>query len=503
VALLPAGLAWGLLAWLRAGEPPGLDQSLFAYYGRGLARGLHLYRDLWDSKPPGIFALYALAVRGVGIEHAAFGLDVAAAAASVLLAAWILRGVGRVALGAGAFAFAVLPSAPVFGGPMLAGQAEPLMTPCLLAAMACTQRRALFAAGLLLGAAASMKLVALAWLPVGFVFARRESWRLLAGMAIPLGAMTLGTALAGTLDDAVAAVLFYPRAYAAEIASRTPLAPLLERGAVRLGRGLPLVLFLGLVGSVTARSPGSMARTLLVWIGCAIAAIFLQRQMAGYHLYFLVPPLALTAAIGAQTMVRFLARIAPARRAVAAALAAAAGTAALGVEAPLWTRHYRPHTQWRAGGLEMHGFLQELGGPGPAWLEAGAVTEPLRARARAGDRMLVWGLAPAVYARGDCLPFTRWVFHQTLLVVDSPLSRRWPDARARRAELLRAWDATPPRFAVIVRGDRSGLEPQQSQDELAGFEELARRLTGDYAPLHETKSYTLLERRASAADSGR
>ncbi len=39
----------------------GRDQSLYAVVGRGLLHGLVPYRDLWDFKPPGIYAVYALA----------------------------------------------------------------------------------------------------------------------------------------------------------------------------------------------------------------------------------------------------------------------------------------------------------------------------------------------------------------------------------------------------------------------------------------------------------
>jgi len=39
--------------------PIGRDQASFLVIGEGLLRGQRLYRDLWDNKPPGIFAIYA------------------------------------------------------------------------------------------------------------------------------------------------------------------------------------------------------------------------------------------------------------------------------------------------------------------------------------------------------------------------------------------------------------------------------------------------------------
>ena len=429
-------------------------------------------------------------------------LDVLAAAATAFLVARLLRPSGDLAIATGALVAVLLPSAPVFGGPMLAGQAEPLMAPLCVGAILCMQRRrGAWAAGLLLGAAACLKLVALALLPVALFCAptRRNAMPLVAGSLLPLCACALGMGLAGTLDEAVAAVVRYPRAYAAEMASRTALLPLIARGATRLGRGLPGIVVLAAIGLTGARHATSLARPLLVWIAVAFATILAQRQMTGYHLFLLAPPLALASGLGAQEIAIAFRRLPASRRALAASVSAALAVLLAVPELPLWVRHYRPHVRLRAGRIDSKRFLEELGGPGPAWHESATLVEPLQARVHEDDRIFVWGLAPAVYAQSGCLPFTRWAFHQTFLVEGSPLSRRWPDAGARRKELLRDWAAAPPRFAVIVRGDRSGVEPVDSADELLRFEPLARLLAIDYAPLRETESYTLLERR----DSGR
>jgi hypothetical protein len=109
--------------------------------------------------------------------------------------------------------------------------------------------------------------------------------------------------------------------------------------------------------------------------------------------------------------------------------------------------------------------------------------------------MLVWGLAPSLYLLSDCRPATRYAFHQTFYVPDSPLSRRWPDARARRTELLDLMQRDPPRWIVVVRGDRSGLETQDSAQELRTFPALAQQCDRDYEPRAVTPSYTLLRRK--------
>jgi hypothetical protein len=186
------------------------------------------------------------------------------------------------------------------------------------------------------------------------------------------------------------------------------------------------------------------------------------------------------------------------------------------MELQLWSRHYAPHVAWRRGFLSESGFLQALGGPGPAWAEAGLVAAQMRAARAADDAMetrqplanhgtsppakrdalLVWGFAPAVYARSGCPPATRFVFHQTLLVSGSPLSRRWPGTESRRARLLWHMHYEPPRFVVVVSGDRSGLEPVDSRTELRAFPEFEQTLATDYRSRGATRSYELLERRS-------
>ncbi len=46
--------------------PIGRDQATYLVIGRGLLNGQHLYQDLWDNKPPGIFYLFTLVVKIFG-----------------------------------------------------------------------------------------------------------------------------------------------------------------------------------------------------------------------------------------------------------------------------------------------------------------------------------------------------------------------------------------------------------------------------------------------------
>ncbi|HJX00321.1 MAG TPA: hypothetical protein VJ453_09170, partial [Terriglobales bacterium] len=40
--------------------PPGRDQGTYLQIGQSLLEGKHLYVQLWDNKPPGIFWVYAV-----------------------------------------------------------------------------------------------------------------------------------------------------------------------------------------------------------------------------------------------------------------------------------------------------------------------------------------------------------------------------------------------------------------------------------------------------------
>jgi hypothetical protein len=54
--------------------PMGRDAATFVVMGEDLLRGLRLYRDLWDNKPPGIFAVYAVLVKPLGHVMWSLGL---------------------------------------------------------------------------------------------------------------------------------------------------------------------------------------------------------------------------------------------------------------------------------------------------------------------------------------------------------------------------------------------------------------------------------------------
>ena len=520
-ALGVVAAAYAICAWLRLPEPPGLDQSLFAFYGRCIGRGLHLYSDLWDSKPPALFLFYALAERVTGVAHAAWLLDTLASAAFALLAYKLARPAGALAGVTAASLGVFLPVVPALGGPLLAGQAEVLSAPLLLGAVLFAARpgwRAGAWAGALLGVAASLKVATLVLLPLLLIFtprgerlSPRRVLATLAGLALVPGACTAYVAWQGGFIEGVQAILAYPRAYAGVIQRRMQLLPALGRGAGILVHAMPVTLVLALLGALALRR-NPLSWRALVWLGLAALAAGLQRQMAGYQLFLLAAPLALLAALGAQHAWCLASGVwrrgLPIQPAHSLALTLLACALAVGAanEMRAAVSHYWPHVLYRGGTLSRVALLQHFGTPGTLWMEAENLVAAMRADAtllppyRPGelrrhippqDAILVWGLAPAVYALSGCEPVTRYAFHQTLLVEGSPLSERWPDVERRRVELLQRMHEHPPRFVVVVRGDRSGLEPTDSARELQDFEMLEHLLALEYRPDAATRSYTL------------
>src|SRR3954470_12706298 len=67
LALLCAAIAVGRLRFIR--DLPDWDVATYALIGNEMAHGERLYADVWDMKPPGIFASFALAEWMTGGSH--------------------------------------------------------------------------------------------------------------------------------------------------------------------------------------------------------------------------------------------------------------------------------------------------------------------------------------------------------------------------------------------------------------------------------------------------
>ena len=136
--------------------PPGRDQGTYLQIGQSLLEGKHLYVQLWDNKPPGIFWVYAVIAKVFGrvMWSVAIVDFVLLLAISYLLFRFAKRYLGRAAA-----ALAVIVHASWHSGMMYfwIAQPETLQVLCALAALLLLVPEAkwwtvrCFAAGLLCG----------------------------------------------------------------------------------------------------------------------------------------------------------------------------------------------------------------------------------------------------------------------------------------------------------------------------------------------------------------
>lgn len=458
----------GTMHWVRAGEPLALDQGLFACFTRWVPRGWLPYRDLFDSKPPLFLYSWTLAAAMPGdIATAMWRLETLWLAGSMFATFVLVRRMTsdrHAGLAAAALLFIGL-WCPAWGGYWSRAQAEELSTlPIMLAAMLALREptpRRLIALGALTGVVGLFKIPAMAVAAAWPVMWLGDGWRrvparvgwALAGLAVPWLLAAAFFAAHGAFHDFVQGVFVYHRYNAAFIAP--PWGDTIVDFVGTVCSAVPELLMLAAVGLVSL--PRRERLFVGAWIASTMVAVVLERQLAGYHYLLIVPGLTVAAGCGAVAVVRW-------RRAVAAAVLIAFAALAVRTGAA-WTDAYGTGASYERGTFS------------PA-VEAEAAAY-LRAHTRASERILVWGLAPGIYALADRAPATKYPFHK-ILMTDAPLSRMIPGLAERRADYLARLYAQPPTYVLVGRRDENGFEPQDSFSSLAAFPELNELLHTRY-----------------------
>ena len=470
VAVLGGAVGFVCLQVVRAGEPLGLDQGLFATFGRWLREGWVPYRDIFDSKPPLHLYTWALAWAAGPWWFEAFWLAATMVVAALAVRRWASPAAGLVAA---VLVFAGL-WAPGLGGYWSRLQAEellalPVLGAAWLALVAVDRPRFALWCGVLAGAAGLYKVPALitgvAWLVLWRD--RRRTALFAAGVVAPWLVASAWFAAHGAFGDFVDAVFFYQRHWIAMIDPPwSDVAHGFVATAVPALAPLWVAAIAGVV--VTWRTDRRRAACLIAWIASAIAAVVLQRQLAGYHFLLLVPPLA------------FAGGLAIADRGGRYALIAVALLLALAARD--WARTY-------GGGSYVQGTYD----PRPQ----AEVAQFIAAHTRPDDGILVWALAPAIYALADRHPVTRFPFHR-LLLTDSPLALSVPGRDERRAAFLARLRADPPAMIVIGLRDANPFEPQDSVSSLVAFRELDAIVSRDYHEVRRDDRFVVLARGPAA-----
>ena len=481
------------LHWMRAGEPLGIDQGLFACFTRW--PGSLPYRDLFDSKPPlFLYSWSAASIVPGDVPLAMWRLETVWLLGSMAATFVVVRRLAGDVAGVAAAALLVLGLwCPAWGGYWSRAQAEELATlPMMLAAgialapVGQPSWRRLVAIGALTGVLGLYKIptmaVAAAW---PMLWERRHivksaGWLAL-GIALPWLAIAAWFAVHGAFGDWVAGTFGYHRYNAQFIAP--PWLPTIGTWGKTIVLGVPALLVLAAVGLWSL--PARERRFLGVWIGATALAVLLQRQLAGYQFLLVVPGLAVAAGCGVAALVSRI------RRWQAAAIATVA--VALLVRAiVVWAQAYGPGLAYERGAISREAYLASFHYGSPAPEEA--VGAWIREHVPPGEHILVWATAPGIYAIADRPPATRYPFHK-ILMTEAPLSRMIPGLETRRAELLARFDRDRPAVVVVGRNDRNGFEPETSLESLVHWPELMTRVKASYELATQIDNYMVFRRR--------
>jgi len=499
VALAAAlALGGGALALL-LDYGPGRDQAIYRLVAAVMLDGGTPYRDAWDFKPPGIFAVYALASAVFGDGERAARLLEALGLLSLAPAFWVLSrralGDGRAGLLGASLAWLTTAALGFWdtGQPEVFGGL--LMVWALVAATAPTDRGARtllawLAAGALYGAAALLKphLGAGILVSVGFAVAGSRPagrWRaplaFAAGGVLPVALTLAWFAAREALTPLHEALfVFAPRYAALTLEEPGPLELLIRTVSPLLRFGTPQLLGLGLALALPPLAAAERRHTahVLGVVALVLLGIGVQAKFFPYHYAAVLMLLALPAGWGAWKLwlaaadrpaawlalgVGLLLLAAPLHPG-GRQLALFASRAAVRVEA---ARRLPPERE------RIRDRLHSL-----ADVDAGSNRRAARWLAEntpAEQPIYVWGFEPGIYTLAGREPASRFVYNV-------PQRADWSSGEA-RLELMQELAARPPSAIVVVSGDRFPHVTGNARDgaeELRGFAELRALLDRGY-----------------------
>ena len=451
------------------------DQAMFAYIGDRWLHGGLPYRDAWDVKPPGIFALYAAAqaVFGRGMAAARWAdlyMTVTAGLFIYLLARRSLRpplaALAPVLFALvyfTAFEFQDSAQSESFGAAFIAAYVW-----MLFRAADSGRRRWLIGAGILLGFAALLKTTFVLFaflLPAvvgggGFRSLARRSLLLAAGIALPLAATAAYFAAHGALGY-LGELLVSQKAYGS-LPDSAGLAKAL-RSTARFFRERPAMLMLCVIAGIGAwrsfKNRGPESNLYLAWTGIAAAMIAIQWRCHSYHFLPLLPPLSLLAA-------QFVTPTTDDRRPTTdgnpkskiqnpksefvgrpSFLVPLALLLILLTPLAMGMRRYGLAIQRLTGGIDEKQYWACFAAPG--WYPFGTSAETaeyVRKHTSTTDNVLVFDYDPAVYFLSERIAPTRHLSNEPIvgaIFFPAKLRDRW------RRELIRDVNANPPALLVV------------------------------------------------------
>jgi hypothetical protein len=519
LALRPGFLAAVFLALLFVGirfvrfsEPMGLDQGLFVYFGQHIPKGDIPYRDIWDSKPPGVFYVYALALRlgnDIGWVYLLEGLF---SAATAFLIYRLGRRLADARTGiASALVYVLFSHAPLLGGFWANAQAErfmelPIVASLMLLTTQQSRRRKwlLSASGMLAGTAILLKLVAFLIIPCALLFlylSRKKTGNtvssvmtFLIGVTFPLTAALVYFWSHGALSALWGALVTYKLTYAREIAGAQNLWYGILYPYIQFANGNRVFWALSLVGCVLLlRRRSALAYLIVLWYIASFAIVWMQRQFAGYHFIVLVAPVAVTAGCGAIYLLDFLSKPRLRTRLIAGTFVLALTFSFL-MEISIYHRFYHPDVNYALGRIDQASYWGSFDRGIISYAEHHAAAQYLKLHTIEEDAVLVWGLAPGIYCLADRKAATKYVFHHVLLT-DAPLSRAFPGLPLRRAAFMERIRHLTPAYILIGLEDPNGFEPLDSYRQMLRYPAFRGYVSAYYERDRRIGHFLLLRKR--------
>lgn len=508
--------------------PIGRDQATYLVIGRGLLNGQHLYQDLWDNKPPGIFYLFALVVKIFGPVMWCVGLvDIL----WLLVMSYCVFRFAERYLGVGAAAVAVVVNATwhIEAGYWEAAQTETFLILFIFLAYLSVAREGRWLrlrhalAGVLCGVAFWLKYNAIAMAPLVVLLPYLDTRELDAtprriGLLIPWREwLKRALALGGGFVASVAAVLIafrfsdgwealkevqfevLPR-YSAMALERTPryLLWALYQTELVLGLWTEIAFLIALAVAWKKRELGRLAPVLL---SAAMGYLCLALQVR-FHAYGFETAFPFFAMVWGYLAVRVFQEF----RRLAERCSQRGWKLArvlvwvLFVNVAAWplpgqvvniVGHYRALEDWFKG-PEVFYTGYPWGNPISHFPEQMQVISYLRRNLAPGDNVFVWGSEPLIYFLTSRTCPTRFVSNLALISPWSPPA--WRD------EMVRELGKAPPRFLVVARDDavpNIAYSEWDSEEFLQAYPEFAIFISDYYERTVNLRNFAIYQRRGA------
>ena len=465
--LVLAALAFVALRAPVLSMPLERDEGEYAYIGWRLLEGEVPYRDGFNQKPPGIFAVYAVAIAAFGrsVEGIRLVLHIWTAATAALLFLLMRRLADPLAGAAAVLFFAVASVDPSLSA--LAANTELFMLLPLVGSVLCLERalatgavRWWLACGALGAAAFAFKQVAASqalWVGLVALVAAgsgaagsprrlvRLGWLAAGALAVVLPVVALFVA-AGAASELVDAVVLHNLAYAQRRSFSQGLDNL--AGALLVQAPSLALLWLAAGAGLLVPSPASRSRWLLGgWLVASLAGVAVGWQFRAHYFVQALPALAACAGLGSAAVLRAAARQS------ARAAAAAAGCVALAAVAVPVAAH---RAVFFAGSPEA--VSRAVYGLNP-FPEAERIADHIAANSRPDESVYVVGSEPQI-------PFLAGRRSATRYVIFYPLTGGYEGSLERQRELLAEVAAARPRYLVWTNVATSLLVSAKTEGEV-------------------------------------